>query len=137
MESITPDFSLCIFLIRIYFLGLGWAEPWFLSSLSTALSGMILHIWWEGQWGGLKYMDCTMSIRGKFRKTNPKCLRAIYSPKQKNFKPHKTIKPQPNQAHPPKGLLYIVIKNAFMFLKQNDFKLAPFKNKLYSPDIPI
>lgn len=83
-------------------------------------------------------MDYTMSIRGKFRKTNPKCLRAIYSPKQKKpLKPHKTIKPGPNQAHPPKGLLYIAIKTTFMFFKQKNFKLAPFKNKLYSPDIPI
>lgn len=24
-----------------------------------------------------------------------------------------------------------------MFFKQKNFKLAPFKNKLYSPDIPI
>lgn len=62
-------------------------------------------------------MDYTMSIRGKFSKTKPKCLRAIY-PKQKNLKPQKTIKPQPDQAHPPKGLPDIVIKNAFMFLKQ-------------------
>lgn len=75
--------SLHIPLIRIYSLALEWELHWFLFSPSTARSGMIPHIWWERQWGGLKYMDCTMSIRGKFRKTNPKCLRAISSQAKK------------------------------------------------------
>lgn len=40
-------------------------------------------------------MDYTVSIKGKLGKTDTRCLRAIYYHKQKNLKPHKTLKPQP------------------------------------------
>lgn len=88
--------SLHIALVRIYSLGLARAQCCSLLAVSTARSGVIPHICSERQFGGLNYMDCTMSIEGKFRKTDPRCPRAIYSLQQKHLKPHKTIKPHPN-----------------------------------------
>lgn len=84
--------SLCIRLVTIYSLGLEWARCWFLLAVSTALSGAIPHICSERQFGGLKYRDYTMSIKGKLRKTDPRCLRATYTWKQRNLKPHKKTK---------------------------------------------
>lgn len=88
--------SLQILLGRIDSLGPEWAQRCFLLAVGTALSGKIPHICSERQFGGLKYMDYTMSVKGKFGKTDPRCLKAIYNLEQKNLRTHKTIKPQPN-----------------------------------------
>lgn len=116
--------SLRILLVTIYSLGLEWAHL----AVSTALPGAIPHICSERQFGGLKYMHYTMSIKGKFRKIDPRCLRATYSRKQRNLKPHKTINPQSSRTRNNHQKVYFTFgSKKHLRFKNKKLQTGPFQ----------